>query len=209
MRIYRPIQTNRLTQAFGENKACINRQGKVTAKTGIFCPVGYTDFYISIGMIGHNGEDWACWRGEPVYFPVDGEFIIKTEVDKDGGVGVNAISKEQFEGSFIKFKFWHLQSVAVYDGQVVKAGDLIGCGDSTGASSGDHLHWSMKRCSAEGNVINRNNGFYGAIDFRPFFENVFVLDVLAVKAKALTVIQQATKLIYQVKQFISNFYSLR
>ncbi len=205
MKIYRPLKTNQLNQRFGENKACVSISGKIITKTGLTCPVGYKDFYTSIGMKGHNGEDWDCWRGEPIYFPVDfGEFWIKTEIDRDGGIGANAISKEQFEGTHLKFKFWHEKGLAVYDNQTVKLGSLIGWGGSTGKSSGPHLHWSMKRCDKDGNVIDKNNGYTGAIDFRPYFENIFILDILDIREKTLTIVQQTEKLIYQVRQFISR-----
>ena len=208
MKIYRPIRTNRKTQGFGENMTCVNRLGKVTDKIKIgltfVCPAGYTDLYKTYSMLGHNGEDWALWRGEPVYNPIDGmKFRVKTEVDGNGGIGVNLISMDRFEGNYLKFKFWHLQKVAVHDDQMVEAGALIGYGDSTGLSSGDHLHWSMKPCDAQGNVLNRNNGYTGAVDFSPHFENVFILDVLLLKEKALDAIQKTNKLIFQIRQLLA------
>ena len=172
------------------------------------CPVGSIPFYKAIGMLGHNGEDWLATHGEPVYFPVlaDVEWEANNEVDQDGGIGVNVRSKQPVEfenlppqavGSlnmiqkqwmklggkcYIYFKFWHLLKHNVSDKKPVKPGDLIGWADSTGASGGDHLHWSMKFSDETSWFsIDSDNGYTGACDFSQWFENKFILDVLEPK----------------------------
>jgi len=188
MKIYRPVRTNRITQKFGANDACAKIVGgryKVVSAKNNLCPVGYSRFYPLIGLRGHNGQDNKTYHGEPLFFPVDipgMEWYADTEVDPDGGIGVDVISRRPIElqgfTAHVKFRFWHLKSVAVYDGKPVKLGDLLGYCDSTGASSGDHLHWAMKRCDDEGNTFNTANGYSGAVDFSPWHEpykDTFVL----------------------------------
>lgn len=224
MKVYRPIKTNWQTQKFGEDKACakLNEQGKairpfkvISTKDGV-CPQGYASLYRLLGMKGHSGEDWQAWHGEPIFFPVDAptQWWAKNEKDKDGGIGVDIISKSPVDlggrKEYIKFRFWHLKESAVYDGQEVSFGDYIGRCDNTGASSGDHLHWSMKICDANGVPLERNNGYYGATDFSPYFENVFVLNEvkrrqIQVKIKQVqTTLQKITdmlnKIIFNLKQ---------
>ena len=156
MQILRPLRTNVITQKFGENKLSIYRQ---------------------IGMLGHNGIDMACWRGEPIYHSADFEGKAKTEIDMKGGIGVDIISSEKFEdGYYRKLRYWHFKKLAVYDGQIIKMGDLIGWGDNTGMSTGNHLHLGFKRCNENGQLIDRNNGYYGAMDFSQWFENKFVYE---------------------------------
>ena len=58
----------------------------------------------------------------------------------------------------------------------VETGDLIGYADNTGASTGDHLHFSIKPClinEANGIWYNveQKNGFNGSIDPQPYFDN--------------------------------------
>ena len=213
--IYRPVKTNHLNQKFGDNTPCAQLNEwenpirpfviRVNKQNGV-CPPGWTDFYTVIGLNGHNGEDWACYHGEPLYFPVDcphaGGWIARDAADVDGGIGVDVISKKPIvldgQESHIKFRFWHLKST--WKDAHVDFGELIGYCDNTGASSGDHLHWAMKRCTADGEALDKDNGYYGAVDFSKWFENEFVLDVVGVKAKALTAIQLARKVIMEIKQ---------
>ena len=215
MKIYRPVKTSILAQGFGENLSCVklDASGKVIwpyivkgVANGV-CGAGWTPFYTAaIGMKGHNGWDHQTYHGEPVYFPVDVpgvEWLASTEVDKDGGIGVNVRSMQpipldhlppQAKGSlnlikrqydklggkvYLYFKFWHLKAPNVYDKKPVKLGDLIGWADSTGASSGDHLHWSMK-VSDETSwfALDGDNGYTGALDFSDWYVNQFVADVL-------------------------------
>lgn len=192
MQIYRPVKSAYLTQGFGESRLCAKADfhGKVIRpfvlkpKSGGLCPVGYKSLYESaFGLAGHNGEDWRTYHGEPLYFPVyvEGmEWVAKNEVDNSGGVGVDIISKEPIningEMTHVKFRFWHLRNSTVADGETVKLGQLIGYCDNTGVSTGNHLHWSMKLCLSNGTTKNKSNGYLGAVDFRPWFVNSFVLD---------------------------------
>ena len=171
----RPLKSNRLNQGFGANGSCIEPDTrKVITKTGLTCPIPYVDFYLFIGMKGHNGEDFAAWRGEPIYFNaiVYGggiiEGVAKNEIDKDGGKGVDILFKDPVTQRNFKTRYWHLQNSAVYDGQIVRSGDVIGYADSTGASSGDHLHWSLKPTLPDGSNAYPDNGFVGAVNIRDF-----------------------------------------
>lgn len=198
--LFRPLRTNFLSQKFGENNACRNPFTKqVLTKTGSTCPIGFEDFYKSINMKGHNGEDWACWRGEPIYHSGNYEGWAKTEVDRDGGIGIDINSAEKIEvlDSHVKLRYWHLLKVNVFDGQEIKPGDLIGWGDSTGASSGNHLHWSLKPCNHQGVPTYPNNGFTGAIDHSKYYDNTFILDFLNIKQQ-LNLYQQVVKLLHQL-----------
>ena len=245
MLVHRPIETDRLTQKFGESNACIKTgsQGeilfptKVVAKVNNSCPLGFASFYERIGMKGHNGWDNAAYYREPIYFPVitDTRWWAKEEIDPDGGIGVDVysldpvfIKQEDLPSQMsdhaklflkdnkihVKFRFWHLQSsnlkdrpqvkVGVFaDGSPqmkpeIKIGDLIGWCDSTGASSGDHLHWSMKFCAPNSTTVGNDNGYTGAGDFSKLYRNVFILDLLG-QTPVLTPSQKVAKLVLTAK----------
>lgn len=101
IKIGAPVKTNRLTQGFGENNACVvldanNEPYKpfrvVNAIQGT-CPVGTVSLYNYLGTPGHAGYDYAAYRGEPVHFDIDtGTQNVEWEAipieSPEGGVGV-------------------------------------------------------------------------------------------------------------------------
>lgn len=192
MIIYRPVRTDYVTQKYGDNKACVKvgKDGRIIRPYIVrnknidgTVPSGYVDFYSDVlGMRGHNGEDRAVFYGEPLYFPVvehGMKWRVKNEVDQDGGVGVDIYSVGPVPGiGHVKFRFWHLKESLVSDGQIITAGHLIGRCDSTGASSGDHLHWAMKLVTEGGDTLNSNNGYTGALDFSGWYVNKFIGDIM-------------------------------
>ena len=208
LKVFRPIQTNRPGQKFGENLACISSTGKISsALSNGVCPAGTKLLYPQLGMKGHSGEDWGLYRGEPVYHSAEFTGKMKTEVDRDGGVGVDVVSLEVQEllggiKSHVKARYWHLLTPVGWDGKEIHSGDLIGYGDNTGMSSGDHLHWALKKCDKDGKNTEGWNGYMGAFDQAPYFENKFVVDVYDdLRAQVLTLQQQMDKLIYTFKKW--------
>ena len=222
MKLYRPLKSNYLTQGFSDNLACVKtgESGKAIfpyqVLTGIYpssCPINSTKLYSLLGLKSHGGYDLACWFKEPIYHSGEFEGWMKTEIDNAGGIGVDIISNEKFdctEGCLegvkhnIKLRYWHLAEVVGFDKKPIKMGDLIGLGDSTGLSSGNHLHWSLKWCDESGSAIHNNNGWFGAFDQTPFYEDVFVLDVLEVKQQALTAIELARRVIFEIVKWLSG-----
>ncbi len=176
MRIYRAVKTNLITQGFGENKNAI---------------------YKKVGMLGHNGIDWLLKRGEPVYYDVDKEgVVLETMIDQYGGLGVVVLSKD--DNKYYRHRFWHLKGFAVKAGQKVETGDLLGWGDSTGYSTSDHLHRDLKECKENGQTLNWNNGYFGAIDYLPFFKNVFVLDQMKFLRKKKSILSKMVEIMKKV-----------
>ena len=177
LQMYRPTISNRLTQKFGDNRACIYPNGKIVGKRGMVCPAGSQDFYKSIGMKAHNGQDWAAWHGEPVFHCATFPGKMKIEKDFSGGIGVDVISLEPIEfiqyrdgkkyayKDHVKIRYWHLKAPVGYDGKIVHLGEQIGLADNTGSSSGDHVHLGAKRCTPDGESLDPNNGYTGAFDF--------------------------------------------
>lgn len=61
----------------------------------------------------------------------------------------------------------------------IKPGELIAYADSTGASSGNHVHDGTKWSNPDGSGIHQDNGYYGAFDDSRFRRDIFILDELA------------------------------
>ncbi len=184
MRLFRPVKQNYITQLFGENKLSI---------------------YKELGMEGHNGIDFLCPIGEPVYHSADWPGIAKTEVDNYGGIGVDVISLEKQDNErHYKLRYWHLSKVSVYDGQKISSGQLIGYSGNTGYSTGAHLHWGLKPCEKDGTPLNKYNGFFGAVDPMPYYEDITVREWIDVRNKAVSVIQLAKRVIFEVIQYLKG-----
>lgn len=146
-----------------------------------------TDYYKNNGVaiIGHNGIDYSAVHGQPVYAAHDG--VCYPEIDDRGGNGVVIRTNEPFDylGTEVYFKtiYWHFikADAVVKTGQFVKAGELIGYADSTGLSTGDHLHFGLKpQAYNENNFTwynpDQNNGYLGAIDPAPYFNKFYAAD---------------------------------
>lgn len=173
LKLYRPLISNRLTQKFAANLACVYPNGRVTSKRSNLCPNGSKEFYPSIGMKGHSGLDFAAYSGEPVFHAGTYDGILKIEKDFQGGIGVDVVSKNKIElkdgyYGYVKTRYWHLKAPVGWDGKEIKFGEQIGLADNTGASSGDHLHFGLKKCDKYGNAIEKGNGYNGAIDPLPY-----------------------------------------
>lgn len=133
--------------------------------------VNYLDFYVNLGMKGHNGIDFRAKRGCPISAAHDG-IILFAGSDGDGGIQVIIWNEEN------KFKtiYYHLLDFnsKLHKGIKVTAGEFIGSADNTGKyTTGDHLHFGMKFTDDKGNTINSNNGYSGAVDPAPYFANQY------------------------------------
>jgi murein DD-endopeptidase MepM/ murein hydrolase activator NlpD len=174
--LYYPVKPLGINQGFGQN------------------PDYYAKFKDAFGnpLKGHDGIDFHAPHGTPVHAAHDG--IAQYQVDAHGGDGFVIRGQQEFDynggQAFFSSMYWHLCAaddpqfapVLPTDGtQVsVKAGDLIGYADNTGApyeSSGDHLHFGLFPIDAQGNLIEAKNGFNGRIDPTPYFNGFFAQDI--------------------------------
>lgn len=105
---------------------------------------------------------------------------IITFAGEDGSAGWGVVIRTNetydYKGESVYFKtiYWHLlPKIPVKSGQQVRIGEVIGYGDSTGYSTGPHLHFGlkpMKQGEEEWQWFNteQNNGYGGAIDPEPY-----------------------------------------
>jgi len=186
------MRSKKITQQFGENKACRFPSGLIVGKLpNGSCPVitsqgkryASVDFYRDhLRMKGHNGVDIAAIEGEAVVHCATFGGTMYTEKDRMGGLGVDVVSEEKIRlkdgtESYIKVRYWHLKVPIGWDGKKVRYGQMIGLAGNTGASSGPHLHMGIKKCDKDGNSLEKGNGYYGAFDPEPYYgHNIYAAD---------------------------------
>jgi hypothetical protein len=87
----------------------------------------------------HTGIDLACPYGTPVH-DVGGPGVAHVQLG-DTGFGNNVVVQVATRQGTYFVRYAHLAAVAVADGDQVVIGDLLGWEDSTGFSTGPHLHF--------------------------------------------------------------------
>lgn len=96
----------------------------------------------------HEGMDFACDTGTPVYATGDGEVTV---AQWHSGYG-NLI--EINHGYGYTTRFAHLSKLNVKAGQKVHRGDLIGLSGNTGKSTGPHVHYEVRLRDVPQNPVN-------------------------------------------------------
>jgi len=114
-----PVTSTRRTSTFGSRR--INRYSDGRSITN-------THFGIDFG-IPTGTEVVACGTGKVV--------LARMRI-----VSGYSVIIEHWPGMYSLY--YHLDSINVEEGEIVKIGDLIGLSGSTGFSTGPHLHWELR-----------------------------------------------------------------
>ena len=163
--IFQPVKPFRISQYFGENKACVSTDGNKTVITcdGKNPPAGYKSLY---GAHGHTALDIPTSHGQEVYSAQDG---VVYHIDTDKRSGLDVRIEHEVGGKRYRTIYEHLMGYQVKVGDKVRVGQLIGWADNTGYSSGDHLHFVLDTFE---------DGKWKRIDPLLYMENIFALDFL-------------------------------
>lgn len=89
----------------------------------------------------HRGVDYGGATGSPVIAPADGRVALVGRVSQGFRVHGNIIGIDHGHG--VITTYLHLSRINVKEGDIVKAGQVIGAVGSTGAVTGPHLHWGL------------------------------------------------------------------
>lgn len=201
--LFYPVSPFHLNQGFGENAAY------------------YARFHDQMGNPekGHNGNDLMAYHGQPVYAATDG--MAQFARDEHGGEGIyiTTVDKYEYKGSQVSFRLinWHLigdtdrnfpSPIPLTGSEYpVKAGDLIGYADNTGApfeSSGDHLHLGLIPLNSSGSALEPGNGFNGCVDAYPYFNGNFAKDANKVNANLAVQVGLLQKIVQLLTSILKN-----
>jgi len=90
----------------------------------------------------HAGVDLAAPDGTPIYAAGSGKVV---QAGWSGGYGnYTCLYHGQYQGKGLSTCYGHQSAILVHVGQAVHRGDLIGRVGTTGASTGDHLHFEVR-----------------------------------------------------------------
>lgn len=114
-----PTPSTRRTAFFGDRRVFKYSNGKTDTST-------------------HIGIDFGIPTGSDVAACATGKVVMAEERIVTGWTVVI----EHLPGLFSLY--YHLDSLKVQEGQMIKAGEIIGQSGSTGLATGPHLHWQME-----------------------------------------------------------------
>jgi len=137
--------------------------------------LNYSQFIQACGqpLKGHNGEDHPHAEGAPVLAAHSGK-VVKINDNVSQGYGIWLLGPEmELEGAKVRPRtsYWHLKGFNCQVGDEIQVGQVIGYVDSTGYSTGDHLHFGIKFLYPDGKDVFPCNGYDGYVDPRPFYLN--------------------------------------
>lgn len=146
-------------------------QYKITQEFGV-----NADYYKQFKLAGHEGIDLIPSGSVfDIYALEDGVVVLDDDV-------VGSVSSDPY-GKIVTLwhpnikkatMYCHLTENYVSMGQQVKRGDKIAKMGSTGNSTGPHLHLNLFEVDDQGVRLNRNNGYLGGINPKPFLEETVV-----------------------------------
>lgn len=90
----------------------------------------------------HNGLDFATGRNTPSVKAAKGGKVVIARSGWNGGYG-NYVKIDH--GNGLETRYAHLSKISVKEGQYVSAGTVIGNVGTTGNSTGNHLHFEVRK----------------------------------------------------------------
>lgn len=127
---------------------------------------GVTNSHYKSGI--HNGVDWGCPVGTPVFAPTEGVVYRRQENHK--ALGTHVYFTCAIKGIVYYMRVLHLSKASIIGWY--KAGQIIGYTGNTGDSTGPHLHVDIWTVPIDSNLIKTKAGVYKyLVDPLQFFNN--------------------------------------
>jgi murein DD-endopeptidase MepM/ murein hydrolase activator NlpD len=114
-----PLETGESTAGFGDRRRYRLPDGSESASI-------------------HLGHDWWAETGTPVSAAGRGRVVLAAERLLTG----NTVIIEHLPGVYTLY--YHLDSIDVFEGEMINQGRPIGTVGETGFATGEHLHWEMR-----------------------------------------------------------------
>jgi murein DD-endopeptidase MepM/ murein hydrolase activator NlpD len=109
----------------------------------------------------HSGLDIRAPMSTPILASADGTVTTAKNTFTPTDTGKTIIIQHQ-DGLYTQYQ--HLETVDVTVGQSITQGQVIGTADSTGSSTGSHLHFNIQRSAS---ITTRASGSLNPLDYLP------------------------------------------
>lgn len=137
-----------------------------TSYLSITQPFGVNqDLYRRWGLPGHEGLDIRAPLNSNIYACADGTVYRVHDGSRDHPYGIH-VRLQHRDG--YRTIYAHLSKILVTVGQAVQTGERIGLADSTGNSTGSHLHLTLKKKGASQSGLT--NFPHDVLDPTPFLQ---------------------------------------
>lgn len=147
--------------------------GIISQKFGGCASPELCTFYKSLGLNGHNGIDFYGGRGTSIYASHDGKVMFAKDTTPN-----TAGKMIKLQGDGFYTLYMHNEELLVSVGESVSVGQEIAKMGNSGSSSqlymAVHCHFGLYE-GDNGNTLNINNGYGGAIDSLPFLAETNML----------------------------------
>lgn len=112
----------------------------------------------------HGGQDFNPGNGAPIQSIADG--VVSYAQDGEGSLGVHLIIEHEINGEKVASVYAHMihGSMLVKQGDVVKAGQVIGKTGNTGMSTGPHLHFEIRIGGKDGKKVDPLEWLYANVN---------------------------------------------
>jgi murein DD-endopeptidase MepM/ murein hydrolase activator NlpD len=112
----------------------------------------------------HGGQDFNPGIGAPIQSIADG--VVAYAQDGEGSLGVHLIIEHEINGEKVASVYAHMihGSMLVKQGDVVKAGQVIGKTGNTGMSTGPHLHFEIRIGGKDGKKVDPLEWLYANVN---------------------------------------------
>ncbi len=135
--------------------------------------------YEQFGFTRHNGLDCKEGVDRHVYCPVKAQVL---EVGNNPGAGnyvrLKTTEKYEVEGSecYVWFMVMHLEKATCKTGDILDIGGEIGITDSTGFSTGPHVHISFRRVTQYNTQLDTDPSTDFTFNPQPYMTTVYAVD---------------------------------
>ncbi len=112
----------------------------------------------------HGGQDFNPGNGAPIQSIADG--VVSYAQDGEGSLGVHMIIDHVINGEKVASVYAHMihGSMLLNEGDIVKAGQVIGKTGNTGMSTGPHLHFEIRLGGKDGKKTDPLEWLYANVN---------------------------------------------